>query len=120
MFIYLCPSLFTRPSLHLTYRSKSLQRDEVARQVKSGLRNQRKSEQRIIIQQEQIKQAEGKLELARVKFQHGLANNFDLIEAEMELRRAQTNLLSAVLNYIVGTYRLRGAMGSLLERPERF
>ena len=65
------------------YRSQSLLRDEVIRQVKSELRNLRRSEQRINIRRVQIGQAEGQLELARVKFQHGLANNFDLIEAEI-------------------------------------
>jgi outer membrane protein len=101
-------------------RNHGLQSDEVEREAKRDLRNLRLSEKGIRIQEEQIQQAKGQLELARVKFRWGLANNFDLVEAEIQLRRAQTNLLSAVLNYIVGNYRLRAAMGTLLERPERF
>ena len=101
-------------------RNDSLQRDEVARQVKRDLRNLRRSENGIAIQEEQIRQAKGQLELARVKFRWGLASNFDLIDAETQLRRAETNLLSAVLDYIVGSHRLRAALGTLLERPERF
>lgn len=98
-------------------RGLSLRRDEVARQVKRELRNLRRAEKRISIQQEQIEQADGKLELARVKFSRGMADNFDVIEAEGELRQAQTNLLSAVTEYILGTYRLRAVMGTLLEKP---
>ena len=103
-----------------TQRNLSFQRDQVARQAKRELRSLRRSEKRISNQQDQIRQAEGKLKLAQVKFQHGLANNFDLVEAETELRRARINLVSAVLGYIVGTYRLRAAMGTLLERPDTF
>ena len=58
----------------------------------------------------------GQLELARVKFRRGLADNFDLIEAETQLRRAQTGLVSSVVSYVVGTYRLRAALGKLVER----
>ena len=101
-------------------RNKSLERDNVARQVKRDLRNLRRSEKGIAIKEEQIGQVKGQLELAQVKFRWGLANNFDLIQAETELRLAEINLLSAVLDYIVGSHRLRAALGTLLERPERF
>ena len=101
-------------------RNLSLLRDEVVSEVNRDFRNLRGYENSIKIQQEQIKQAKGQLELAQVKFKWGLANNFDLIDAETQLRNAQTNLLSAVINYIVGTNRLRASMGTLLERPKRF
>ena len=54
--------------------------------------------------------------MAQVKFKHGMANNFDLIEAEEQLRQAQTNMISVVIDYIVGSYSLRAAMGTLLEQ----
>jgi outer membrane protein len=101
-------------------RNYNLLGDEVVREVKRDFRNLRGSENSIAIQEEQIRQSKGQLELAQVKFRWGLANNFDLIDAETKLRIAQTNLLSAVLQYIVGTNRLRAAMGTLLERPKKF
>ena len=96
-------------------RGYDLQRDQVVRQVKRELRNLQRSEQRIRIQDDQREQADKQLALARVKFQHGLATNFDLIDAETALRRAQVSLLSTRIDYVLGTYRLRGAMGTLLE-----
>jgi outer membrane protein len=93
------------------------QRDEITREVKLSLLVLRRAEKRIEIQKEQIKQAKRKLMLSKLRFQWGLANNFDVIESESELRRSQTSLLSAVLDYIVGSSRLRAAMGTLLERP---
>ena len=103
-----------------TQRNYNLLRDEVVREVKRNFRNLRASENSVAIQEEQIRQAKGQLALAQVKFRFGLANNFDLIDAETKLRIAQTNLLSAVLDYIVGTNRLRAAMGTLVERPKTF
>jgi outer membrane protein len=101
-------------------RNYNLLRDEVVREVKRDFRNLRASENSVVIQEEQIRQAKGQLALAQVKFRFGLANNFDLIDAETKLRIAQTNLLSAVLSYIIGTNRLRAAMGTLVERPKKF
>jgi outer membrane protein TolC len=102
------------------HRNLDLQREEVQQQVKREVRSLRRAEKRIGIQQEQLRQARAKLELARVKFQRGLAGNFDVVEAEAETRSAETSLLSAVIDYIGGTYRLRSAMGTLIEKPMRF
>lgn len=96
-------------------RSCSLQIDEVKKQTKSAVRSLKRAKKRIDIQKEQIKQAESKLELAKVKFKRGLANNFDMIEAEEQLLRARTGLISAVTEYIVGIYRLKAALGTLIE-----
>lgn len=98
-------------------RSLELLRDEIARQVKRELRSLRRARERIDNQEEQIRQARGQLELARVKLRHGLAGNFEVIEAETALRRAQTDLVGAVVRYIESSWRLRAAMGTLVERP---
>lgn len=90
--------------------------DEITREVRWQLEALTKSEERIRIRKEQIEQAEGKLALARIKFDHGMANNFDVIEAETELQRARVDLLSMDTEYIVGTYGMRAALGTLIER----
>jgi outer membrane protein len=107
-------------NVRVARRNAGLLHDEVIREVKRNLRNLSVSEKGITIQEEQIRQSKGQLELAQVKFRWGLANNFDLVDAETELRRAETNLLSAVLDYIIGSHRLRAALGTLIERPEKF
>ena len=100
-------------------RILSLRQDEIKREVKFVLRNLYRAEKNIDIQNEQIAQARGKLELSKVKFSHGLGDNFDLIEAESELRQAEINLITAVIDYIVGGYRLREAMGTLIDSQGR-
>ena len=90
--------------------------DQITREVRWQLEALIKAEERIEIRKEQIKQAEGKLALARIKFNHGMADNFDVIEAETELQRARVDLLSMDTEYIVGTYSMRSALGTLIEQ----
>jgi len=99
-------------------RSMELQRDDIARQVKRDLRNLRRAQKQITIQEEQIINSEKQMRLAKIKFDHGLAGNFDLVEAEADLRLAETKLVSSVVNYIVGTYQIRQSLGTLLQEPE--
>jgi outer membrane protein len=96
-------------------RSLELQQDDIARQVKHNFRNLRRAEKRISIQEGQIADSKAQMRLAKVKFDHGLGNNFDLVEAESELRQAETKLLSAVVEYIVGSYRMRQSLGTLMQ-----
>ena len=108
----------TRLDVASSLRSRELVADQVVREVRAAFRALRREAKRVEIQEDQIRQAKSKLAVARVKFDRALATNFDLIEAEDELRTAETNLISATIAYIVGTYRLRVAMGTLLERPQ--
>ncbi|MDM8553118.1 TolC family protein [Desulfococcaceae bacterium HSG7] len=90
-------------------------KDEIKRAVREQLEALKESENRIILKKKQIHQAQGKVALAEIKFRHGLADNSDFIEAETELQQSRANLLAAEFDYIVGTYRLRAALGTLLE-----
>ena len=92
-----------------------LKRDEIQREVRGQLEVLKKSGNSIKIRQEQIKTAEGKLALAKVKFRHAMADNFDIIESETELENAKVNLLSARTEYIVGTYKIRSVLGTLIQ-----
>ena len=91
-------------------------RDEIARQVRRQLEALKKDEKGIRIREGQIDQAKGQLALAQIKFDHQMANNFDIIEAETELQNSKANLLSSETDYILGTYRMRAILGTLIER----
>jgi len=107
-------------SVREVQRSLAQTLDEIQREVQMELRNLQKYANSIEIQKKQIHDAEGKLELSKIKFSHSLADNFDLIESENELLEAQSRLLGAVTNYIVGTYRLKAILGTLLEKPQEW
>lgn len=89
--------------------------DTIRRQVRRNFDALQKSEERMRIRAEQIQQAEGKLALAQVKFEHGMADNFDVVEAQTEVQAARSNLLAAKIEHILGRYQLQAAMGTLLE-----
>jgi outer membrane protein TolC len=89
--------------------------DSISRQVRQRFDTILKAQERMQIRKEQIQQAKEKLALAQVKFNHGMADNYDVIEAQSELQSAQISLLAAKIEHIIGRYQLRVAMGTLIE-----
>lgn len=89
--------------------------EEIKKEVREQLDALNEFDERIRLKKKQIHQASGKQALAEIKFRHGLADNSDFIEAETELRQARANKITAEIDYIVGAYRLRAALGTLLE-----
>jgi len=98
-------------------RNYQLLKDTVAREVHSALRTLEKNRKRIDVQKTEIDHAKQKLKLAQMKFERGLADNFDLIDAEEEIIRAETNYISAVTDYIVSQVELKRTIGTLVDRP---
>ncbi len=50
---------------------------------------------------QKVEQAREKLEIARVRYQLGLANNFDVTDAQADLRDAEEGLLEAITAYAI-------------------
>jgi len=100
-------------SLLLTFETRL---QEVARALRQQRLQLEEAGKRTRLRQDQIRVAEGKLALAETKFMHDLADNFDVIEAEIELQRARVSLLGSQIEHAVGTYRLWAAANQLLER----
>jgi outer membrane protein len=92
------------------------QKERIAKDVRTQLNSLDKQERLIAISKEQIIQTTGKLKLSESKFRHGMGNNFDLLESQTQLQRVKTNLLFETINYIIGTYRLRSVLGTLVTR----
>jgi outer membrane protein TolC len=104
-------------SLRVSLESKSA---DIRRQVRQQLALLDEAKRRIVLRQEQIRQAEGKLALAEVKFAHDMADNFAVIEAEGERQRARANLLATEAEHAIGIYNLEAISGHLLDAfPEK-
>lgn len=86
-------------------------------EVKKAIRNLQRAFKRIALQEEQIHSSEGQLYLAQLKFERGMANNFDVIQAEKTLRTAQITYWSAIIDHIVGEFQLLAAIGLLTDKP---
>lgn len=102
----------------VTNRTYRLRRDIVIQEVKRALRRVERGRRSIEIQRAQIEQAEGKLLVARAKFELGATTNFNLVEAEDDLRSAETALIRSVAQTIDSQFELRAALGTLVEIPE--
>jgi outer membrane protein len=90
--------------------------EEIGKQVRKQWNAFKEDEKRIRIRKEQMQQAREKLALAEVKYAHGMTDNFDVIEAETELQRAKVMLLTAEMDYTVGTYNMKAMLGTLLPK----
>lgn len=95
------------------------QKQNIIQEVRTELNSLAKQEKQIAIRKEQAKQAQGKMRLSESKFRHGMAGNFDLLESQAQLQRAQTDLIFDRIGYIVGTYRLRSVIGTLVAQNQR-
>jgi outer membrane protein len=91
-------------------------RETVVKEVKDALRTLLESRETIQLQAKRIEGAARQVSLSRLKFKHGLASNFDLLDAEQVMKTAQLNHLNATTNHIIATYALQRAMGVLFEK----
>lgn len=91
-------------------------REDIIREVRAQINQMEKKEKLIVDRGEQLRQAQGKLELALSKFNHQLADNFDLLEAQTQRQQVETDLLFDRIGYIIDTYKLRSVLGTLIER----
>lgn len=87
-------------------------------EVKKAIRSLERSSNRLQIEEKQRQTAEKELRLATLKFNHGLTDNFHVIQSEKSLFAAKQNYQEALIDHIVGEFQLLAAMGLLLERPK--
>ena len=89
--------------------------NDIERQVRQQLQFATAAQERIALRLEQIKEAEGKLALAKVKFTNDMADNFSVIETETELQSAQIGLLEVKMDHALSVYNLMAISGHLLD-----
>lgn len=86
-------------------------------EVKRSVRNLDRAFQKMELQKKQIHSATGGLRLAELKFDRGMGNNFDLIQAEKSLRAAELAYWHALIDHIMGEYQLQAILGMLMDKP---
>lgn len=98
-------------------RNLEQMRDNVILDVKRVLRDLKRANERIQLYEAQIENFRKGFSLARLKFEYGQANNFDLLQAEKSLRLAQGSLINAIIDHRINEFRLIATLGMLLEKP---
>ena len=110
---------FERSILATEDAERNLQQvnDNIILEVKRAIRGLKRAQTKIANQETQIENAHKEFYLSRLKFEHGLANNFDMVQAEKNLRSAENGLVSSVIDHKVGEFRLLAVLGILADKP---
>jgi outer membrane protein TolC len=94
-------------------------RDAVSLEVKSILLTLQQTEQSLIAQRHNIRQAERALEIAEVRYREGAATQLEVGDARLALNLARRNYAQTVFNYELALAQLERATGQqVAERSE--
>ncbi len=94
-------------------RSLRLVEYNVVNEVRAAARSVERVGKSILLQERNIDFAEKQLRLATLRYQRGLASNFDIIDAENNLIQARSNYVSLVTDHHVAQIQLKRVTGSL-------
>lgn len=94
-------------------RSLKLREYNIANEVRAAARSVQRLSQSIVLQEKNIDFAEKQMRLANLRYQRGLASNFDIIDAENNLIQARSNYVSLVTDYHVAQIELKRVSGTL-------
>ena len=85
----------------------------VAAEVRHAYRAMRRAEVTTGIQAQALDMSEQQLRLAQLRYERGLAGNFDVVDAESNLFESQSSLISARVDHALAGLALELAMGLL-------
>ncbi|MBS4029800.1 MAG: TolC family protein [Ignavibacteriales bacterium] len=88
-----------------------LLKDGITLEVTQNYLNVQQSKERISVAEQGVQQAEENYRVTNEKFKQGLALNSDLLDAEVALLQAKTNLTQAQIDYEISEARLEKAIG---------
>jgi outer membrane protein TolC len=99
----------------LTARQRSLRQQElqIELEVRSAARDLERLAKSIELQKKAVDIAEQQRELATLRYQRGLASNFDVVDAEGSLVVARSALVGLLTSHRIARYELLRATGSL-------
>ncbi|GAF73200.1 unnamed protein product [marine sediment metagenome] len=92
-------------------------RDSISREIRLGLREIERARAQMDIQTTNVEQARKRIELARLRYERGLEDNFAVVDAQDELVRAEVSLLDARIGHLLAVARLERDMG-VIDEPE--
>ncbi len=92
-------------------------RDSIIHEVKRAYFALESSKKKWGLQKQQLKASEWGLKLSKMKFERALSDNFDVVEAEKNLRQGQVQLYSHGIDLILNHLKLNVALGLFAEKP---
>ncbi len=106
---------YAMTQIDLSARRRQLRLVEynIANEVRAAARNVERIGKSIVLQERNTDFAEKQLRLATLRYQRGLASNFDIIDAENNLIQSKSNYVSLVSDYHVAQIELKRVTGTL-------
>jgi HAE1 family hydrophobic/amphiphilic exporter-1 len=98
-------------SRHVARLSLDQQESFVRLQVRQALDELRRAEKTVEATQLNVRQAERVLVMMQNNYRYGAATTLDVVDAQMALSLARTNLLQGLYDHVIGAARLRWVMG---------
>jgi outer membrane protein len=98
-------------SRHVARLSLDQQESFVRLQVRQALDELRRAEKTVEATQLNVRQAERVLAMMQNNYRYGAATTLDVVDAQMALSLARTNLLQGLYDHVIGAARLRWVMG---------
>ena len=95
--------------------ARSQTRRQIELEVRAAVIKLEKSVERMKALTAAIEQAKGKLEVGKVQFALGQATNLDITDAQQALLSAETDLLTAIVDYTVGVAELEARIAGPLQ-----
>ncbi len=99
-------------------RARDTLRRRIAQEVRRALRLQQRLANRLDNAAVTVEFAEREVELANLRFQRGLSNNLDVVNAQAALLNATTRRLAVLTDLAVARLTLRAALGTLDVRTD--
>jgi outer membrane protein TolC len=96
-------------------RRYNASRDEVLRQVRLSAREFERQKADVALARDAAEQARQQAELARLRYERGVTDNFDLVQAEEQLAESQAAQVVSMLDQTVAAAIVRRAIGTLSE-----
>lgn len=86
---------------------------EIESEVRSSVRDLERTRKSVELQRQAVEIAAQQRRLATLRYQRGLASNFDVVDAESSLVLARSTLVSLLTNYNVALLDLKRVIGTL-------
>ncbi|MEO6597492.1 MAG: TolC family protein [Planctomycetota bacterium] len=98
-------------SLEQARRSLQQREDQLELEIRNSMRQLHSLEERIVLQEDQIKQETRAARVTRIRFEGGAGSNRDLLEAEQALVNAENALIRLKVDHFVARLNLLKDMG---------
>ncbi len=106
-------------NVDMVRRARDALHDSISREIRSGLREIERARAQMAIQTANVEQAVKRLELAKLRYERGLEDNFAVVDAQDELVMAEVSVLNARIDHLLAVARLFRDMG-IIDEPETY